>query len=157
MLQKIWAWVETYLNNYRNRAKIPAYGFFVLILSTSKTAIVTGLSASGLSWPSLWGQASSMGNPKNSWQIPCVMVGFMNIFTCAAWSYRVKPIFCSITYQRHLRILKQRIIYIDANTPDNNDSSSWTKAYKYLQDTLADANSSGDVKDWEIILGFTGQ
>ena len=30
------------------------------------------------------------------------------------------------------------IIYVDANTPDNNDGSSWTKAYKYLLDALAD-------------------
>jgi hypothetical protein len=33
-----------------------------------------------------------------------------------------------------------RTIYVDANTPDNNDGSSWAKAYKYLQDGLADAN-----------------
>jgi hypothetical protein len=33
------------------------------------------------------------------------------------------------------------VIYVDANTPDNNDGSSWAKAYKYLQDGLADANS----------------
>ncbi|GAG34801.1 unnamed protein product, partial [marine sediment metagenome] len=33
-------------------------------------------------------------------------------------------------------------IYVDANTPDNNDGSSWAKAYKYLQDALSDANST---------------
>ena len=40
-----------------------------------------------------------------------------------------------------------RVIYVDANTPDNNDGSSWGKAYKYLQNALADANSSGDVNE----------
>ncbi|MHC4500003.1 MAG: right-handed parallel beta-helix repeat-containing protein, partial [Planctomycetota bacterium] len=34
-----------------------------------------------------------------------------------------------------------RMIYVDANTPDNNDGSNWANAYKYLQDALADANA----------------
>ncbi|GAG47885.1 unnamed protein product, partial [marine sediment metagenome] len=46
-----------------------------------------------------------------------------------------------------------RTIYVDANTPDNNDGSSWAKAYKYLQDALADANSSGDVNEIWVAQG----
>lgn len=46
-----------------------------------------------------------------------------------------------------------RIIYVDANTPDNNDGSSWAKAYKYLQDALADANTSGDVNEIRVVHG----
>ena len=45
------------------------------------------------------------------------------------------------------------IIYVDANTPDNNDGSSWSHAYKYLQDALADANSSGDVNEIWVAQG----
>ncbi|MHC4463910.1 MAG: right-handed parallel beta-helix repeat-containing protein [Planctomycetota bacterium] len=37
-----------------------------------------------------------------------------------------------------------RIIYVDANTPDNNDGSSWALAYKYLQDALYKPPSGGD-------------
>jgi predicted outer membrane repeat protein len=40
-------------------------------------------------------------------------------------------------------VAKGQTIYVDAHTPDNNDGSSWVKAYKYLQDGLTDA-SSGD-------------
>ncbi len=47
-----------------------------------------------------------------------------------------------------------RTIYVDANTPDNNDGSSWAKAYKYLQDALADANSSGDVNEIWVAQGI---
>lgn len=36
-------------------------------------------------------------------------------------------------------------IYVDAYTPDNNDGSSWTKAYKYLQDGLAGASSGDEI------------
>jgi hypothetical protein len=46
-----------------------------------------------------------------------------------------------------------KIIYVDVNTPDNNDGSSWAKAYKYLQDALADANSSGDVNEIRVAQG----
>jgi predicted outer membrane repeat protein len=46
-----------------------------------------------------------------------------------------------------------RSIYVDANTPDNNDGSSWAKAYRYLQDALADANSSGDVNEIRVAQG----
>lgn len=45
-------------------------------------------------------------------------------------------------------------IYVDANTPDNNDGSSWTMAYKYLQDALVDANSSGDVNEIWVAQGI---
>jgi len=47
-----------------------------------------------------------------------------------------------------------RVIYVDANTPDNNDGSSWAKAYKYLQDSLVDANSSGDVNEIHVAQGI---
>jgi len=46
-----------------------------------------------------------------------------------------------------------RIIYVDANTPDNNDGSSWAKAYRYLQDALADANSNLDVNEIWVAMG----
>jgi hypothetical protein len=36
----------------------------------------------------------------------------------------------------------ERIIYVDADAPGANDGSSWEDAHKYLQDALADANSS---------------
>jgi parallel beta-helix repeat protein len=36
-------------------------------------------------------------------------------------------------------------IYVDVNTPDNNDGSSWAKAYKYLQDALAVAGSGDQI------------
>ncbi len=46
------------------------------------------------------------------------------------------------------------IIYVDTNTPDNNDGSSWAKAYKYLQDALADANSNVDVNEIWVAQGI---
>lgn len=36
-------------------------------------------------------------------------------------------------------------IYVDAYTPDNNDGSSWARAYKYLQDGLAGASSGDEI------------
>jgi predicted outer membrane repeat protein len=47
-----------------------------------------------------------------------------------------------------------RIIYVDANTPDNNDGSSWAKAYNYLQDALADANSDPNVDEIRVAQGI---
>jgi hypothetical protein len=46
-----------------------------------------------------------------------------------------------------------RIIFVDANTPDNNDGSSWTNAYKYLQDALADAASDPNVNEIRVAQG----
>ncbi len=41
-----------------------------------------------------------------------------------------------------------KTIYVDADANGLNDGSSWINAYKYLQDALADANSS--IKPVEI-------
>ena len=38
--------------------------------------------------------------------------------------------------------LGSRIVYVDVDANGVNDGSSWTNAYKYLQDALADANST---------------
>ncbi|MHC4911944.1 MAG: hypothetical protein ACYTE5_02950, partial [Planctomycetota bacterium] len=46
---------------------------------------------------------------------------------------------------------KTFVVYTDYNAPGNNDGSSWTDAYKYLQDALADGNSSG--KDIWVAAG----
>jgi hypothetical protein len=43
------------------------------------------------------------------------------------------------------------IIYVDDDASGNNDGSSWTHAYKYLKDALADANTSG--KDIWVAAG----
>jgi predicted outer membrane repeat protein len=57
----------------------------------------------------------------------------MRSFTCIlTWFFVVVP-------------CQARIIYVDANTPDNNDGSSWAKAYKYLQDALAAAESGQQI------------
>jgi parallel beta-helix repeat protein/predicted outer membrane repeat protein len=41
-----------------------------------------------------------------------------------------------------------KVIYVDANAPGVNNGSSWTDAYNYLQDALADAQ--GSVKPVEV-------
>ncbi|MHC4123701.1 MAG: choice-of-anchor Q domain-containing protein [Planctomycetota bacterium] len=38
-----------------------------------------------------------------------------------------------------------KIIYVDVNTPADNDGSSWSNAYKYLQDALDDAVSGDEI------------
>lgn len=45
------------------------------------------------------------------------------------------------------------VIYVDANTTGANDGTSWSDAYNYLQDALADANSSGDVNEIRAVQG----
>jgi parallel beta-helix repeat protein/predicted outer membrane repeat protein len=45
------------------------------------------------------------------------------------------------------------VIYVDVNTPDNNDGSDWANAYKYLQDALADADSDPDVDEIRVAQG----
>ncbi len=47
-----------------------------------------------------------------------------------------------------------RTIYVDANTPDNNDGSTWAKAYEYLRDALADANSTSDINEIRVAQGI---
>ena len=45
------------------------------------------------------------------------------------------------------------IIYVDANTPGNDDGSGWAKAYKYLQDALASANFNPAVNEIRVAEG----
>ena len=52
-----------------------------------------------------------------------------------------KPIFFSICLLLAVPC-QARIIYVDANIPDNNDGSSWAHSHKFPQDALADANSA---------------
>jgi hypothetical protein len=46
-----------------------------------------------------------------------------------------------------------RTIYVDVNTPDNNDGSSWAKAYKYLQDALANVDSDPNIDEIRVAQG----
>jgi parallel beta-helix repeat protein len=46
-----------------------------------------------------------------------------------------------------------KIIYVDAYAPGNNDGSSWTNAYRYLQNGLADAKSSAKPVDIRVAQG----
>lgn len=46
------------------------------------------------------------------------------------------------------------IIYVDVNTPNDNDGSNWANAYKYLQDALADANSNSDINEIWVAQGI---
>jgi hypothetical protein len=48
-----------------------------------------------------------------------------------------------------------RVIFVDSNAPGPiYDGSSWANAYKYLQDALADASSSGDVDEIWVAQGI---
>jgi len=47
-----------------------------------------------------------------------------------------------------------KIIYVDANAPGTNDGTSWENAYNFLQDALADAESSGDVNEIRVAQGI---
>ncbi|MHC4474460.1 MAG: right-handed parallel beta-helix repeat-containing protein [Planctomycetota bacterium] len=44
-------------------------------------------------------------------------------------------------------------IYVDANAPGSNDGSSWADAYNYLQDALADANTSAKPVEIRVAQG----
>lgn len=46
------------------------------------------------------------------------------------------------------------VIYVDADATGANDGTSWADAYKFLQDALADANSSGDVNEIRVAQGI---
>ena len=46
------------------------------------------------------------------------------------------------------------IIYVDGDANGLNNGSSWENAYNYLQDALADANSSGDVNEIWLAQGI---
>jgi len=39
-------------------------------------------------------------------------------------------------------VARAKTIHVDADAPSANNGTSWTDAYKFLQDALADANSS---------------
>jgi hypothetical protein len=41
--------------------------------------------------------------------------------------------------------VQAEIIYVDENTPNNSDGSSWTNAYKFLQDALAASNIGDEI------------
>jgi predicted outer membrane repeat protein len=46
-----------------------------------------------------------------------------------------------------------KIIYVDSRATSTNNGSSWVNAYKYLQDALADANSSSKPVDISVAQG----
>ena len=46
-----------------------------------------------------------------------------------------------------------RIIYVDADAPGDNDGSSWASAYNFLQDALADADSGAKPAEIRIAQG----
>jgi hypothetical protein len=46
-----------------------------------------------------------------------------------------------------------RVIYVDADANGANDGASWADAYNFMQDALADANSSGDVNEISVAQG----
>jgi hypothetical protein len=48
----------------------------------------------------------------------------------------------------------ERIIYVDADATGANNGSSWANAYKYLQDALADANSSPKPVEVRVAQGI---
>ena len=47
-----------------------------------------------------------------------------------------------------------RTIFVDSNATGTNDGSSWANAYRFLQDALTDANSSGDVNEIRVAQGI---
>jgi predicted outer membrane repeat protein len=51
-------------------------------------------------------------------------------------------------------IAEAKIIYVDADAAGANDGSSWTDAYRYLQDALADANSAEKPVEIRVAQGI---
>ncbi len=47
-----------------------------------------------------------------------------------------------------------KTIYVDADAPGANDGSSWTDAYRYLRDALADADASGKPVEIRVAQGI---
>jgi hypothetical protein len=47
-----------------------------------------------------------------------------------------------------------KVIYVDADAPGANNGSNWGDAYNYLQDALADANSSGGLIEIRVAQGI---
>src|SRR3972149_5584392 len=47
-----------------------------------------------------------------------------------------------------------RIIYVDDDANGLNDGSSWSNAYRFLQDALADANSEPNVNEIRVAQGI---
>ncbi len=46
-----------------------------------------------------------------------------------------------------------KVIYVDADAPGTNNGSSWQNAHNYLQDAVADANSSGEPVEIRVAEG----
>jgi hypothetical protein len=53
-----------------------------------------------------------------------------------------------------LAVESARMIYVDADANGLNDGSSWTDAYSYLQDALADANTSAKPIEIHVAQGL---
>ena len=47
-----------------------------------------------------------------------------------------------------------KVIYVDADAPAANNGSSWTDAYRYLRDALADANALGKPVEIRVTQGI---
>lgn len=76
-----------------------------------------------------------------------------NIITCLAMSILVLLIECS-SFARASQSSTGQTIYVDDDATGANDGSSWENAYKYLQDALADANSSAKPIEIRVAQGI---
>ena len=57
----------------------------------------------------------------------------------------MKKLIFILTYLLFVIPCQGRTTFVDANTPDNNDGSSWSNAYRFLQDALAEANTDPNI------------
>lgn len=65
----------------------------------------------------------------------------------------MKKLILNLTFLIFVLPCQAKILYVDVDTPDNNDGSSWTKAYRYLQDALAKANSDPRIAEIYVAEG----